>query len=314
MIRNEGVRDIDLAVWGHVFDREQHGLAPVGDPARVADGATAAPNEPSPARGFVRREALPGFVPALGVSLFYLGLLVLIPLGFVFLQAYDLSLAEFLAEITSPRALAAYRRSFGAALAAAGANTLLGLLVAWVLVRCSFPGRRIAHALVDLPFALPTAVAGIALTAPFAHTGALGGWLEATFGVRVASTPIGVWIALVLVSLPFVIRTLEPVLRELDVELEDACERLAAGRLATLRGVALPVIAPALLSGFTLAFARALSEYGSLVFISSNLPLAPLLVTMQLEPYDHASASAIAVAMLIAAFALLFGVHAFQRE
>ena len=264
-----------------------------------------------------RFDVLPGFAPALGFSLFYLGLLVLIPLGSVFLKAYDLSLGEFLATITSARALAAYRLSFGASLAAAGVNTVFGLLVAWVLVRYSFPGRRIANALVDLPFALPTAVAGIALTAIFAHTTPVGAWLDATFGLRVAYTPIGVWLALVFVSSPFVIRTLEPVLRDLDAELEDAAELLGASRLQTLRRVVLPVLAPALLTGFTLAFARALGEYGSVVFISGNMPMrteiAPLLIMTKLEQYDYAGASAIAVAMLIVAFALLFGINTFQR-
>jgi sulfate transport system permease protein len=263
-----------------------------------------------------RSDVLPGFRPALGFTLVYLSLIVLIPLSMVFLKAADVGWARFWAIALAPRALAAYRLSFGAALAAALVNALFGVLVAWVLVRYRFPGRAIVDALVDLPFALPTAVGGIALTAIYAKVGILGGMLDRV-GVKAAFSPLGVAIALTFVGLPFVVRTVQPVLEDFDVGQEEAAATLGATRLQTFGRVILPALAPAMITGATLAFARALGEYGSVVFISGNMPnyteIAPLLIMTRLEQYDQAGATAIAVVMLVVSFALLLLVNRLQR-
>ncbi|HVP28528.1 MAG TPA: sulfate ABC transporter permease subunit CysT [Myxococcota bacterium] len=263
-----------------------------------------------------RRSILPGFGITLGVTVTYLSVLVLIPLAALFFKTATLSWAEFLAAVAGPRALASYRLSFGAALAAAAVNAVFGLVVAWVLVRYEFPGRRFVDALVDLPFALPTAVAGITLTSVLAKNGWLGRWLE-PHGVFIAYTPLGVVVALVFIGLPFVVRTLQPVLQDLERELEEAAATLGASRLQTFRRVLLPALRPALVTGFALAFARGVGEYGSVVFISGNMPMkteiAPLLIVTKLEQWDYAGATAIAVVLLVASFALLLAINALQR-
>jgi sulfate transport system permease protein len=255
---------------------------------------------------------LPGFPLAMGFTLLYLGLVILIPLSMVFVRAAAQSWAEAWASITSPRTLAAYRLSFGAAFAAAAVNAVCGLLVAWVLERYRFPGRRLLDGLVDLPFALPTAVAGIALTTLYSQTGWLGRGLEAA-GVQVAYTPLGIVVALTFVGLPFVVRTVQPVLADLDRAQEEAAASLGAGRGQTIARVILPQLLPAVATGFTLAFARALGEYGSVIFIAGNMPLkseiTPLLVMMKLEEYDYAGAAAIAVVFLLASFVVLFVIN-----
>jgi sulfate transport system permease protein len=252
-----------------------------------------------------RHSVLPGFDLALGIALLYLSLIVLVPLSAAFLKTFTLSWPEFLEATTTPRVLASYRLTFGASLLAALLNTVFGLIVAWVLVRYSFPGRRVIDALVDLPFALPTAVAGIALTAIWSRNGWLGQWLP----FKVSFTPLGVWVALVFIGLPFVVRTVQPVLEDLNRELEEAAAMLGATRAQTVMRVILPILAPALLTGFALAFARALGEYGSVIFIAGNLPMVseitPLLIITKLEQYDYAGATAIAVVMLVASFLLL---------
>ena len=263
-----------------------------------------------------RRSPLPGFGPALGLTLVYLGLVVLIPLTALFWKTASLGWGELFATVTSPRVLASYRLSFGAALAAASVNVLLGLLVAWVLVRYRFPGRALADALVDLPFALPTAVAGITLTTLLAKNGQVGRLL-APLGIEVAFTPLGITVALVFIGLPFVVRQVQPVLQDLDAELEEAAASLGASRLQTFRRVLLPALAPALITGFALAFARGVGEYGSVVFISGNMPMkteiAPLLIITKLEQYDYAGATAIALVMLGVSLALLFAINGLQR-
>jgi sulfate transport system permease protein len=262
-----------------------------------------------------RHSVLPGFGLTLGFSLFYLSLVVLIPLAALAFKAASFGWAALWQATTSPRALASFRLSFGAAAAGALVNAVFGLIVAWVLVRYRFPGRRFVDALVDLPFALPTAVAGIALTALYAETGWLGRPLAA-LGVKVAFTPLGIALALVFIGLPFVVRTLQPVIESLDPEVEEAAASLGAGRAATLLRVVLPAIAPAWLTGVALAFARALGEYGSVVFIAGNMPMkteiAPLVIMTKLEQYDYAGATAIAVAMLAASFVILGGVNLLQ--
>lgn len=262
-----------------------------------------------------KHSVLPGFGPTLGFALLYLSLIVLIPLGATFLKTASLTWPEFWATVTAPRALASYRLSFGASAIAALLNAVFGLIVAWVLVRYRFPGKRLADALVDLPFALPTAVAGISLTAVFAKNGWLGRWLE-PLGVQVAFTPLGVVIALTFIGLPFVVRTVQPVLEELGAELEEAAASLGATRWQTFTRVILPTVWPALLTGFAMAFARAVGEYGSVVFISGNMPMrteiTPLLIITKLEQYDYAGATAIAVAMLAVSFALLLVVNLLQ--
>jgi sulfate transport system permease protein len=262
-----------------------------------------------------RHSVLPGFALTLGFSLFYLCLVVLIPLAALGLEAASFGWDALWQATTAPRALAAYRLTFGASLAAALVNALFGLVVAWVLVRYRFPGRRVVDALVDLPFALPTAVAGIALTTLYAETGWLGRPLAAA-GLKVAFTPLGVAVALTFIGLPFVVRTLQPVLEALDPEVEEAAASLGASRAATVFRVVLPAIAPAWLTGVALAFARALGEYGSVVFISGNMPMrteiAPLVIMTHLEQYDYAGATAVAVTLLAASFVLLGAINALQ--
>jgi sulfate/thiosulfate transport system permease protein len=263
-----------------------------------------------------RGSVLPGFGLTLGFTLAYLSLLVLIPLAGLFIKSASLGAEAFFSAVTSPRAVAAYRLSFGAAFAAAVVNAGFGLLVAWVLVRYRFPGRRMFDALVDLPFALPTAVAGITLTTLLAKNGWIGGLLE-PLGIEVAYTPLGVTVALVFIGLPFVVRTVQPVLQDLEPELEEAAASLGANRLLTFRRVLFPILWPALTTGFALAFARGVGEYGSVVFISGNLPMrteiAPLLIVTQLEQYDYAGATGIAAVLLVVSFALLLAINALQR-
>ena len=258
---------------------------------------------------------MPGFRLALGFTLLYLSLIVLIPLSAIFVKTATLTWAQFWGTITSARVLASYRLSFGMSALAALINGVFGLLVAWVLVRYQFFGKKLIDALVDLPFALPTAVAGIALTALYASNGLIGSQLE-PLGLKVAFTPIGITVALTFIGLPFVVRTVQPVLEELEAELEEAAASLGASRLQTFRRVVFPAIAPALLTGFALAFARAIGEYGSVVFIAGNMPMvseiAPLLIITKLEQYDEAGATAIAVVMLVISFALLFAINALQ--
>jgi sulfate transport system permease protein len=264
---------------------------------------------------FARRSVLPGFGPALGFALTYLGLIVLIPLATIFFRSAGLGWHAFWETVTAPRVLASYRLSFGASFIGALINSIFGVLAAWVLTRYRFPGRRIMDALVDLPFALPTAVAGIALTTLYAPNGWIGSRL-APLGIQVAYAPLGVVLALTFIGLPFVVRTVQPVLQDLEVELEEAAASLGAGRWQTFRRVLLPALAPAILTGFALSFARAIGEYGSVVFISGNMPLrteiAPLLIMTKLEQFDYAGATAIAVVMLVVSFALLLGINLIQ--
>lgn len=261
------------------------------------------------------RRVLPGFGITLGLTLAYLGLLVLIPLAGLFIKAAGGTWQHFVAAVSSPRALASYRLSIGASLAAATINAVFGLLVAWVLVRYRFPLKRTVDALVDLPFAMPTAVAGIALTAVYSANGWFGRVLEPA-GIHVAFTPLGIVVALTFIGLPFVVRTVQPVLQDLDVELEEAAACLGASRWQTFRRVTAPAILPALLTGFTLAFARALGEYGSVIFISGNMPLrteiTTLLIVTKLEQYDYSGATALAAVMLVLSFALLLAVNVLQ--
>lgn len=258
---------------------------------------------------------LPGFSLTMGFTMLYLGLLVLIPLSTVVFKAAGIGWPQFWEIITAPRLIASYKLSFGASLLAAAINAVFGLLVAWVLVRYSFPGRRIVDGLVDLPFALPTAVAGITLTTLYAPNGWLGQHL-AGLGIKAAYSPLGVVIALTFIGLPFVVRMVQPVLQTLDQEVEEAAASLGAGRWQTFTRVIFPAIFPALLTGFALAFARALGEYGSVVFISGNMPMrteiTPLLIMTKLEQYDYAGASAIAAVMLIVSFVLLFLINLLQ--
>ena len=259
-----------------------------------------------------RHSVLPGFDLALGFALLYVSLLVLIPLSAAFLKTFTLTWAQFLDAVATPRVLASYRLTFGASLAAASLNAVFGLVVAWVLVRYSFPFKRVVDALVDLPFALPTAVAGIALTALYAQNGWIGQFLP----FKVSFTPIGVFVALVFIGLPFVVRTVQPVLEDVNRELEEAAATLGASRWQTFRHVILPIVMPALLTGFALAFARALGEYGSVIFIAGNMPMVseitPLLIITKLEQYDYAGATAISVVMLVAAFVLLLVINSLQ--
>jgi len=264
-------------------------------------------------RALLRRHTvLPGFDLALGFALLYLSLIVLIPLSAAFLRTFALTWPEFVEATTTPRVLASYRLTFGASLLAALLNAVFGLVTAWVLLRYRFPFKRLVDALVDLPFALPTAVAGIALTVIWAENGWLGRWLP----FKVSFTPLGVWVALVFIGLPFVVRTLQPVLEDIDRELEEAAATLGASRRQTFVKVILPILTPALLTGFALAFARALGEYGSVIFIAGNMPMVseitPLLIITKLEQYDYAGATAIAVVMLVAAFALLLLINLLQ--
>jgi sulfate transport system permease protein len=258
---------------------------------------------------------LPGFAPTLGITLAYLSFIVLIPLAGLVLKTSELRWSEFWSTISGPRALASYRLSFGGALLAALINAVCGLIVAWVLVRYRFPGKRLADALVDLPLALPTSVAGIALTAIYAKNGWIGCLLE-PHGIRVAFAPAGVVVAMIFVGLPFVVRTVQPVLLDVDKQTEEASAILGATRLQTFSKVVFPTLLPSLMTGFTLAFARAVGEYGSIVFISGNMPLrteiVPLLIVTKLDQYDYRGATALAVVMLGGSFALMMVVNALQ--
>jgi sulfate/thiosulfate transport system permease protein len=262
-----------------------------------------------------RHRVLPGFKLTLGFTVFYLALIVLVPLSTVFFKSATLGPEGFWAAVTSPRVMAAYKLTFGAALAGAVINGVFGLIVAWVLVRYHFPGQRLVDALVDLPFALPTAVAGIALTTLYAENGWLGKPLAA-LGVKVAYTPLGVALALTFIGLPFVVRTLQPVIESLDPEVEEAAASLGASRLQTFFRVVLPALVPAWITGFVLAFARALGEYGSVVFIAGNIPMqteiTTLLIMTKLEQYDYAGATALAAVMLVASFTLLLVINRLQ--
>ncbi len=266
------------------------------------------------------RRVLPGFRLTLGYTLFYLGLIVLLPLSALALKALSLSPAQFIEAVSSPRVLAAYRLTFGASLLAACVNVVFGLLLAWVLVRYDFIGKKIADALVDLPFALPTAVAGISLTALLANNGWVGQLLE-PLGIELAFKPGGVVVALIFIGLPFVVRTVQPVLEDAEKELEEAATCLGANRWQTFRHVLFPLIAPALMTGFAMAFARAIGEYGSVIFIAGNMPMvseiAPLIIVGKLEQYDYAGATAVAVVMLAMSFVMLLainGLQAWQRR
>ncbi|MEP6485629.1 MAG: sulfate ABC transporter permease subunit CysT [Rudaea sp.] len=261
------------------------------------------------------RRALPGLPLTLGITLTYLSLLVLIPLAGLFFRASGLGLSGLWATLTSQRVLHALQLSFGGALVAAALDAVFGAIVAWTLVRYEFPGRRILHSMIDLPFALPTAVAGIALTALYAPNGWLGAPL-AKLGINVAYTPIGVILAMTFISLPFAVRTLEPVLADLSKQYEEAAATLGASRLQTVARVVFPAVLPALLTGTALAFARAVGEYGSIIFIAGNLPnvseIAPLLIMIRLEEFDYAGATAIACAMLVLSFFILLAINALQ--
>ena len=262
-----------------------------------------------------RHSVLPGFDLALGITVLYLSFIVLIPLAAAFFKTFTMTWPAFRDAVGSPRVVASYRLTFGASFAAALVNALFGLLVAWVLVRYEFFGKRIVDALVDLPFALPTAVAGIALTSLYAANGWIGQYL-ALVGIKVAYTPLGVFVALTFIGLPFVVRTVQPVLEDLQKELEEAAATLGATRLQTFVRVIMPVLTPALLTGFALAFARALGEYGSVIFIAGNMPMiseiTPLLIITKLEQYDYAGATAIAVVMLVTAFVMLLAINLLQ--
>jgi sulfate transport system permease protein len=259
---------------------------------------------------------IPGFGLTLGLTLFWLGLIVLVPLASLFLKAGTLGLSGFVQAAFDDRVIAALKLSFGISLAAAAVNAVFGLILAWVLVRYEFPGRRIADAIVDIPFALPTAVAGIALTALFAENGWLGGPLAA-LGLKVAFTPTGIFVALVFIGLPFVVRTLQPILLDLEAESEECAATLGASRWQTFRRVTLPILLPGLATGFALAFARAVGEYGSVIFIAGNMPMiseiAPLLIVIKLEEYAYGQATAIAAVMLILSFVLLLLINLLQR-
>jgi sulfate transport system permease protein len=262
-----------------------------------------------------RRRVLPGFGLTMGITMLYLSLIVLIPLSTLPIRTLSMSWAAFRYTVTDPRVVASYRLSLGASFAAAVVNALFGSVVAWVLARYSFPGRRVVDALIDLPFALPTAVAGIVLTTLYAPTGWLGKPL-AQYGVTVAFTPLGVTVALIFIGMPFVVRTLQPVIEDLDPDVEEAATSLGASRASVLLRVILPNLLPAWLTGFALAFARAIGEYGSVVFISGNMPMrteiSPLLIVTKLEQYDYAGATAVALVMLVLSFCLLLGINGLQ--
>lgn len=262
-----------------------------------------------------RNRVLPGFGLTLGLTIFYLSLIVLIPTSALFIRTADLGWGKFVQAVANPRALASYRVTFGTSLAGATVNAVFGFILAWILVRYRFPGRRLLDALIDLPFALPTAVSGIALTAVYAKNGWLGK-IFAPLGIKTAYSPLGITIAITFIGLPFVVRTLQPALAELDGESEEAAAALGATRWQTFWRVIVPTLTPSILTGFALAFARALGEYGSVVFISGNMPLktevASLLIVTKLEQYDYAGATAIAVVMLLASFAILLGINLLQ--
>jgi sulfate/thiosulfate transport system permease protein len=264
-----------------------------------------------------RKRVMPGFGLSLGYTLAWLGLIVLIPLAGLFIKAGGLGWQGLWNIWTEPRVLAALQLSFGTALAAAAFNALMGTLVAWVFVRYEFPGKRVFDAMIDLPFALPTAVAGIALTSLYGPSGWIGRWL-AEIGIKVAYTPLGITIALVFIGLPFVVRVVQPVLLEVERELEEAAATLGANRWQTVTRVVLPALWPAILAGFGLAFARGVGEYGSVIFIAGNLPgfteIAPLLITFRLDEYDYASATAIALAMLLLSLSVLLVINTLQSK
>jgi sulfate transport system permease protein len=266
---------------------------------------------------FKKRGVLPGFSLTLGFSILYLSLIVLIPLSATFFKAATLGWGGFWEVISHPRVLASYKLTFGASLAGAAINAVFGLLVAWVLVRYDFFGKRLVDALVDLPFALPTAVAGIALATLYSSKGWVGHFL-APYGIKIAYTPLGVVVALTFIGLPFVVRTVQPVLEDFESELEEAAVSLGATRWQTFTKVIFPPLAPALLTGFALAFARAVGEYGSVIFIAGNIPMVseitPLLIITKLEQYDYAGATALAVSMLLVSFVLLLAINALQRR
>lgn len=267
----------------------------------------------SRARSF---SVIPGFGLSLGYTLVYLSLIVLIPLSAVFIFTSQMGWESFWKTVSSPRVVATYQLSFGASLIAAAINSVFGLLLAWSLVRYSFPGKKIVDALVDLPFALPTAVAGISLTALYAKNGWLGQFIEGQLGIKVAFGPLGVLIALVFIGLPFVVRTVQPVLQDLDTELEEAAASLGANRWQTWCYVVLPILLPAMMTGFALAFARAVGEYGSVIFIAGNIPMVseitPLMIISKLEQYDYLGATAIATVMLLVSFVMLFVINLLQ--
>lgn len=262
------------------------------------------------------RSIIPGFGLTMGITLTHLTLVVLIPLAALLLRPWDIGISGFIAQVTEPRVLAALRLSFGAAFVAAAINVLFGLAVAWMLVRYDFPGKRVVDAIVDLPFALPTAVAGIALTSLYAPNGWVGQFLV-PLGIKVAYTQLGIVVALTFIGLPFVVRTVQPVLEELDAELEEAAACLGATRFETFSRVILPVITPALMTGFALALARAVGEYGSVIFIAGNMPMvseiAPLLIVIKLEQFNYAGAASVGIAMLILSFLLLLVINLLQR-
>ncbi len=263
-----------------------------------------------------KHRVLPGFGLSLGYSLVYLSLLVLIPLGALIARSAQMSPAEFWAIATADRALAAYRVTFGCALLAAVVNAVFGLLVAWVLVRYDFVGKKLVDAFVDLPFALPTAVAGITLTTLYANTGWIGQFVEGVLGYKVAFAPPGIVVALIFIGIPFVVRTVQPVIEDIEPEVEEAAASLGASRLQTFCRVLLPALAPALLTGFTLSFSRAVGEYGSVIFIAGNMPMVseitPLLIISMLEQYDLAGATVLAVVMLVISFLLLLSINVLQ--
>jgi len=264
-----------------------------------------------------RRQILPGFGLSLGFTLVYLSLIVLIPLAALFIKASGIGFDGFVRTILSPRVLAAFQLSFSVSFYAALVNIFLGTILAWVLVRYRFPGRRFLDAIVDFPFALPTAVAGIALTAIYAPNGWIGAPVQALTGWKLTFTPLGIFLALVFIGFPFVVRTVQPVLADLNIEFEEAAASLGASRLQTIFRIVIPELVPAALTGFTLAFARALGEYGSVVFISGNMPMkteiVPLLIMMELDQFHYTEATVIAVAMLVVSLILLFLINGFQR-
>jgi sulfate/thiosulfate transport system permease protein len=259
---------------------------------------------------------LPGFGPTLGYTIFYLSIIVLIPLSALFFKTATLTWGQFLAAVSAPRVIASYRITFGSALFAAAVNAVFGVIVAWVLVRYRFPGKKLIDALVDLPFALPTAVAGITLASIYSPNGWLGRYLEPR-GIQVAFTPLGILVAMIFIGLPFVVRTVQPVLEELDQEVEEAASCLGANRWQTFCRVIFPTMLPAVLTGFALAFARAVGEYGSIIFIAGNMPMVseitPLLIITKLEQYDYAGATAVATVMLVASFVLLLSINLLQK-
>jgi sulfate transport system permease protein len=276
----------------------------------------AAPETAIPAAQGAPFRVMPGFKLSLGFTLFYLALIVLIPLSAVFLKTFTLSWEGFWSAVTSERVMASYRLTFGASLIGAAINAVFGFLVAWVLVRYQFPGKRIVDALVDLPFALPTAVAGITLTSLYSSNGWIGQYIEGVLGLKVAFTPVGVVVALTFIGLPFVVRTVQPVLEDAERELEEAAASLGASAWQTFTRVVFPTVLPSLMTGFALAFARATGEYGSVIFIAGNMPMVseitPLFIITKLEQYDYAGATAIAVVMLVVSFLMLLSINLLQ--